>query len=284
MSALADSFGAAVSSGSLLLALPVAAVAGLVSFLSPCVLPLVPAYLSYVTGMSGAELAGERVAQGARQRALQPAPAGRAVPEPDPGPNGLGAAARGRVVLGTLLFVLGFTVVFVSAGVLFGALGTWLIEHQRTLEVVLGLAVVVMGLALAGVLPGMQREWRLHRAPALGLAGAPVLGFLFGLGWTPCIGPTLGAVMALSATEGGATRGGLLAVAYCVGLGLPFVLVGLAYRRALGTLAVVRRHSATVLRAGGVMLVVLGVLLATGAWADVMLRLQVWVTGFTPSV
>jgi cytochrome c-type biogenesis protein len=258
LAGIAETFTQTVTSGSMALALPVAAVAGVVSFLSPCVLPLVPGYLSYVTGLSGADLAGGR-----------------------PG-------STGRILAGTLLFVGGFSFVFVSAGVLFGAVGAFLLEHARALQVVLGGLTIAMGLAFLGVLgrllPAATREWRVHRSPSVGLSGAPLLGVLFGLGWTPCIGPTLGAVLALGFSEGAAARGGVLAVAYCVGLGLPFLAAGLAYRRALGALGWVRRHTVWVMRAGGAMLVTLGLLLVTGVWQDLTVRMQTVIADFTTVV
>jgi cytochrome c-type biogenesis protein len=246
-----QTFQDTVLDGSLVLALPVALLAGLVSFLSPCVLPLVPGYLSYVTGLSGADL---------------------------------GSARRGRMVAGTGLFVLGFTAVFVSFGAAFGSLGTWLREYDATITVVLGVVTIVMGLAFAGLLPGMQREWRFHQRPSLGLAGAPLLGVVFGLGWTPCIGPTLSAILGLSYESSSAVRGAVLAVAYCLGLGLPFLAAAVAYRRALGSFGWVKQHYAWVMRLGGAMLVTIGVLLVTGLWEDLTVDLQVWVSGFEVAV
>ena len=143
---------------------------------------------------------------------------------------------------------------------------------------------ILLGLAFIGFLPWMQRDVRLDRKPAVGLTGAPLLGVLFGLGWTPCIGPTLGAVMSLGINEGTAVRGGVLAVAYCIGLGLPFVLTALAFSRAMTVFAWVRRHHLAVMRTGGAMLVLIGILLVTGAWADLVVSMQVWVNGFTPAV
>jgi len=285
-----------VATGSLLLAAPIAFAAGAVSFLSPCVLPLVPGYLSYVTGLTGAELAGEyAAASGATAGATTPgatipgattaaaATLGAATPrdgtvltrEPD-----TLVRTKGRVLLGSILFVLGFTVVFVSYGVLFGALGEALLRYQQPITRGLGVLVIALGLAFLGLVPGTQREWRLHRAPQLGLWGAPLLGVLFGLGWTPCIGPTLGAVQTLAFTEASAARGALLSAVYCLGLGLPFVLVGLLFRRALGAIGWVRRHSALVMRVGGAMLVTIGVLLVTGLWDDVTIGLRSWAGGF----
>jgi cytochrome c-type biogenesis protein len=248
------STGTTITDGSLLLALPLATAAGLVSFLSPCVLPLVPGYLAYTTGLSGAEVFDE-----APRR-------------------------RGRLVAGALLFVAGFTFVFVSAGVLLGGLGGFLLEHQGVLQRWLGGVTIVLGLAFIGFLPWMQRDVRLDRKPSIGLAGAPVLGALFGLGWTPCVGPTLAAVLALGINEGTALRGGVLAVAYCIGLGLPFVLTALAFSRAMNAFGWVKRHYLAVMRTGGAMLVVIGVLLVTGAWNDIVVELQVWANGFVPAV
>lgn len=234
------------ASGSLVLAIPVALVAGLVSFFSPCVIPLLPGYLSYATGLSGADLA-----------------------------SGEAEVRRGRMLLGSLLFVLGFSVVFVALGALSGAVGAWLVTWRGTLTLVLGVLTILLGLAFAGLVPALQRDWRVHKVPAVGLAAAPLLGFLFGLGWTPCIGPTLAAITTLSLNEATAGRGALLSAVYAVGLGVPFVVAGLAYRRALGAFGVVRRHQAWVTRAGGLMLVVVGILLVTGLWDQAVTWIQV---------
>ena len=251
-----DSFVETITSGPLLLALPVAALAGLVSFLSPCVLPLVPGYLGYVTGLSGVDLAAAEQQQ----------------------------EHRGRVLLGATLFVLGFTAVFVSEGAFFGSLGATLLEYQRTVDVVLGSLTVLLGLAFLGLIPGMQREMRFHSLPKAGLAGAPVLGVIFGVGWTPCLGPTLGAVQSLAFREGSAGRGAFLTVGYCFGLGLPFLLTAVGFRRALGAFSSVKRHYDVVLRVGGGLLVVIGLLLVSGVWQDLMIQLRVLINGFTPSV
>jgi cytochrome c-type biogenesis protein len=237
-----DWFSSTAASGSLALAVPVALVAGLVSFFSPCVIPLLPGYLSYATGLSGADLEDAR---------------------------------RGRMLAGSLLFVLGFSVVFVALGTLSGALGGWLVTWQREITLVLGVLTILLGLAFAGLVPWLQRDWRLHRVPAVGLGAAPLLGVLFGLGWTPCIGPTLGVITTLSINEATAGRGALLSACYALGLGLPFVVAGLAYRRALGTFAWVRRHQQWVTRAGGLMLVAVGVLLVTGWWAELVTWIQI---------
>jgi cytochrome c-type biogenesis protein len=236
-----------VLSGSMALALPVALVAGLVSFFSPCVVPLLPGYLSYATGLSGVDLENAR---------------------------------RGRMVLGSLLFVLGFSFVFVALGTLSGALGEWLFRYTRQISVALGMFTILVGVAFIGLVPWLQRDVRVHRVPAVGLAAAPLLGVLFGLGWTPCIGPTLSAVQALALHEGTATRGAMLSVAYSLGLGIPFLVAGLAFRRTLGAVKWVRRHQVWVTRIGGLMLIMVGLLLVTGLWDQWVADLRSVVTGF----
>ncbi|OKK05827.1 cytochrome C biogenesis protein ResC [Streptomyces sp. CB03234] len=237
-----------VSSGALLLALPIAVLGGLVSFFSPCVLPLVPGYLSYVTGVTGTDLAEAR---------------------------------RGRMAAGAALFVLGFSAVFVSGGALFGYFGWTLQEHRETLTTVLGVLMVLMGVFFLGLMPWFtQREFRFHKRPVTGLAGAPLLGALFGIGWTPCIGPTLASVQALAANEASAGRGALLTLAYCLGLGLPFVLAAVAFRKALGAFSWVKRHYAWVMRIGGGMMILTGLLLLTGAWDTLVQQVQGWSNGF----
>jgi cytochrome c-type biogenesis protein len=249
-----------VLNGSMLVALPIALLAGLVSFLSPCVLPLVPGYLSYITGLTGADLA-EQEETSARKRT--------------------------RTVLGGLLFVLGFSVVFVSAGAAFGAAGRVFSEHAALITRVLGVVTIVMGLAFMGLLTRFSffsREFRVHAQARTGLAGAPLLGVLFGVGWTPCAGPTLTAVNSLAYSTGTAGRGAVLSLAYCLGLGLPFILAGLAFERSMAAFAVVKRHYALVTRVGGAFLVLIGVLLVTGQWDRIVAKMQVWVGGFTTVV
>jgi cytochrome c-type biogenesis protein len=265
----------AVLTGSLLVAIPLAVLAGLVSFASPCVLPLVPAYLSYVTGLPVP---------------ASPPAAGSASPDAAAAADGAGGTATatrtrprtlGVTVLGTLLFVSGFTVVFVSYGALFGGLGSLLLEYQQPVTRVLGVLTIVVGLAFGGWLPGLDRERRwLDRLPGAGLAAAPVLGVLFAIGWTPCIGPTLAAVQVLAFDQGTAARGAVLSLAYCIGLGLPFVLFALAYQRALRVSGWLRRHSRAVQQVGAVVLVLLGLALVTGLWSQAMAGLQGWVGGF----
>jgi cytochrome c-type biogenesis protein len=239
-------------SGSMLLAVPVAVLAGLVSFFSPCVLPVLPGYLSYATGLSGADLA-----------------------------NGVAGTRRGRMFLGSVLFVLGFATIFVILGTASGALGSWLVEWQDEITTVLAVLMILLGLAFAGWLPIFQRDLRIHQVPAVGLAAAPVLGFLFGLGWTPCVGPTLGAISTLAFTESTAARGALLAAVYALGLGLPFIAAGLAYEKALSAFGWVRHHQVWVMRAGGLMLVAVGVLLLTGWWDQMVSWLQIHLVNST---
>ncbi|MEU8585692.1 cytochrome c biogenesis protein CcdA [Streptomyces sp. NPDC048664] len=241
-----------VLNGGLLVALPLALLGGLVSFFSPCVLPLVPGYLSYVTGVTGTDLAEAR---------------------------------RGRMATGAALFVLGFTAVFVSGGALFGYAGDSLQEHKDVLSKVLGVLMIAMGVFFMGLMPWFtQREFRFHRRPAAGLAGAPFLGALFGIGWTPCIGPTLASVQALAIDQASAGRGAVLTIAYCVGLGLPFVIAAVAFRKALGAFGWVKRHYVWVMRVGGTMMIVTGLLLLTGAWDSIMQDMRSWSDHFNVRV
>jgi cytochrome c-type biogenesis protein len=235
------------TSGSMVLALPVALFAGLVSFFSPCVIPLLPGYLSYATGLSGADLEDAR---------------------------------RSRLVTGAVLFVLGFSLVFVLLGSLTGAAGAWLFVHTRQLNVFLGIITILLGIAFLGGIGFLQRDWRIHRVPAVGLAAAPLLGFLFGVGWTPCVGPTLAAINVLSVNEATASRGAALSGVFALGLGLPFIAAAFAYRRMIRAFAAVRRHQVLVMRFGGVMMIVVGILLVSGWWERLTQWLQGAVLGF----
>jgi cytochrome c-type biogenesis protein len=310
-----------VTSGPLILALPVAAAAGAVTFLSPCCLPLVPGYLSYLTGMAGVSGAsGASGAAGPEPAAAAGYPSAQAAAEGS-GASGLAVAARpvasvtpvppaapavapavapagtpalapavpapkARVVLGAALFVLGFSVVFVAYGAALGGLGHLLTGHARLLTRILGVLTILLGLLFAGVFDRFSFAGRIVRPsarPKAGLAGAPLLGVMFGLGWTPCIGPTLTAVLALSAASGTAARGALLAFVYALGLGIPFLLVALGFQAAMRAFAFFRRHARLVTRIGGAMLVGVGLLEVTGAWSTFMAWLQVhWVSGYQP--
>ena len=282
--------GQFVTSGPLILALPVAAAAGAVTFLSPCCLPLVPGYLSFVTGMAGAS--GAQSAPAVAQSAPVALPAGRASLAAEPGARVAVAAtpvaapapprgSRGRVVAGTALFVLGFSVVFVAYGAALGGLGHLLTGHARLLTQVLGALTIALGLLFAGAFDRFSFAGRIVRPsarPKAGLAGAPLLGVMFGLGWTPCIGPTLTAVLALSASTGTAARGAVLAFVYALGLGIPFLLVALGFQVAMRASAFARRHARLITRIGGAMLICVGLLEVTGTWSTFMAWLQVhWV-------
>ena len=237
-------FADIVLDGSLLLAAPVALLAGLVSFLSPCVLPLVPGYLGYVTGLTGADLKEHK---------------------------------RGRVVAGIGLFVLGFSVVFLAAGVLFSQAAAWMRFNGAWVTQLLGLVVVFMGFVFMGGFSFMQNDKKIHRKPPAGLWGAPVLGLTFGLGWAPCIGPTLSAVLIMSTgVNANVGRGTLLTLFYCLGLGLPFILIALGLQRGMQALAFFRKHQKTVMRLGGGLLVLLGLAMVTGLWNSWVTELQNW--------
>lgn len=242
-----------IRDGSLLVAIPIAMAAGLVSFLSPCVLPLVPGYLGFVTGMTAGDAAV--AAPSTKDRSWL------------------------RVIGGTLGFVLGIAVVFVSFGAIFGGIGQALRDNELLLMRVFGVLTIILGLAFAGAFGGvsmLNREFRVHRLPRAGVFAAPLLGVAFALGWTPCIGPTLAAVLGLAASsdQASALRGASLALAYCIGIGIPFVLTGLAFERSMRVFGWVRRHNRAFMLAGGGMLVVVGVLQVTGLWMELMGALQ----------
>jgi len=241
-----------ISSGSLFLAVLVAFAAGTVSFLSPCVLPLVPGYLAFITGYTASGLAIE-------------APFSRRL---------------GRTLTVSVLFVLGFSALFTAYGAAFGGFGHAFRTHSSTITIVFGAVTIALGLLFSGILgsiPYLERDVRLlHRAPRAGALGAPVLGILFGLGWTPCIGPTLAAVLGLAASSDGATarRGAVLAFAYCLGLGLPFLLFGMAFAAGLGAFGLVKRHYQAVTMTGGLLLVAVGIAEVSGLWNALIAWLQ----------
>ncbi|MGO1292410.1 MAG: cytochrome c biogenesis CcdA family protein [Brevibacterium linens] len=250
MSGLGADFAQTVLSGPLLLAAGAAALAGLVSFASPCVLPLVPGYVGYVTGLSGSSLKDKQT---------------------------------WRVVVGITLFVLGFTVVFVLLGTSFSALGALFSQWQSIILRVLGVIVILAGFVFMGGFGLLQNERRIRARPKAGLWGAPVLGATFALGWAPCVGPTLSAVLSMSVSFGGdgmIWRGALLAFVYCLGLGIPFILLALAIHKGAGRLVWVRQHQTAIVRAGGIMLIILGVLMASGVWNMWMTSLQGLINGF----
>lgn len=257
---MGDYFHSTANSGPLALAIVFAALAGLVSILSPCVLPLVPGYLSYVTGLAGNDLDAAKE-------------------EPEEG----GAVAvrtrsatrvRGRILAGTSLFVLGFAVVYTLMAITVANVAYALRSHQQALDIGLGVLIIILGLGYLGWIPGLQREARISKLPTAGLIGAPIFGGIFALSWVPCTGPTLSAVLSLAATSGETGRAVVLVLAYCLGLGVPFVLFGLFFRKLLGVFRAVRRNSRWVTRIGGVLLILVGIALVTGGWDHFLVWLK----------
>jgi cytochrome c-type biogenesis protein len=229
-------------SGNLILALPIAAIAGLISFASPCVIPLVPGYLTYAAGFS---------------------------------------KNRGKLFLGSLLFVSGFTALFIAYGALFGSLGSSISANEKNISKVLGVITIIMGLIFMGRI-NLIRSFKVNRIAESGLIGAPVLGFLFGLGWTPCIGPALAAVQTLAIESASASRGSILSVAYCIGLGTPFILSGLFIDRSQAARKFLAKNGDRITYIGGLLLITIGILQITGTWGTLMNSLRGLVTGFEP--
>jgi len=234
--------GEIILQGPMLIALPLALLAGVITFISPCVLPLVPGYLGYVSGS---------------------------------------AAPKSKIITGAILFVLGFTAVFVSLGVLAGTAGFLFVARNQWIQLVLGILVIIFGLAMIGQFGFLQRTLKLNYSPKVGLLGAPLLGVVFALGWTPCIGPTLSAVLVLASDSGDPIRGGILATVYSLGIGIPFVLIAAGFGWATKSVSFVKKHIRTFNLFGGGLLVLIGVLLATGIWNRFMLWMQEVTSGFT---
>ena len=239
-----DFFVEQILSGFLITAFPVALIAGLISFLSPCVLPLVPGYLSFAAGFS---------------------------------------ANRGKVFLGSLLFVMGFSIVFISYGAVFGGLGNQLSAHEEVISRVLGVLTIFLGFLFLGKFP-MAPTFRPQMKTTGGLIGAPLLGFLFGVGWTPCIGPALAAVQTLAFQESSAIRGAILSFGYSLGLGLPFIASGVFFDRSEQMRKFLVRRGDLISKIGGVFLIAIGLLQVTGTWGQIMNSLRALISDFIPVV
>lgn len=231
----------AVLSGQLLVSVPIALLAGLVSFASPCILPLVPGYLGLVGSLVGKD------------------------------------GSRGRLIAGVSLFIAGFTLVFVLGTAVVGAASSFLLQYADLLVRILGIVLILLGLVFVGQFSFLQRIWKPRQVKSGGMWAAPVVGVVFALGWTPCSGPTLAAIGALTVTTGSAGQGAILGLAYALGLGIPFLLIALGLGWAGGAVAWLRRHIRAVNIAGGAMLIFIGLLMVTGAWNAIMQSLQGWI-------
>ncbi|TFB62257.1 cytochrome c biogenesis protein CcdA [Cryobacterium sp. TMT1-62] len=249
-------FGEIVFSGQLYLAIPIAVLAGLVSFASPCILPLVPGYLAYIGGFTDGS---STPARGDRR-------------------------GRNRLLLGVLLFILGFTLVFVLTGVIFGVAGFWLNQYRDAITRIAGVVVILLGLVFVGQFGFAQRSVKATWRPGMGLAGAPLLGAVFAVGWTPCTGPTLTAINSLSLTTGSPWQGGLLALFYALGLGIPFLLIALGLSWATGAVSFLKRHVRAINLSGGLLLVLIGVLMVSGVWNAWLLDLQGTIGSYVPAI
>jgi cytochrome c-type biogenesis protein len=230
--------------GFLLTAFPIAVIAGVISFVSPCVLPLVPGYLSFAAGFS---------------------------------------QARGKVFLGSLLFVAGFSALFISYGALFGELGSRIATNEESITRVLGVLTILMGVIFLGAFPLMPTI-KPRISTTGGLIGAPLLGFLFGVGWTPCIGPALASVQALAFQESSAVRGAILSLGYCIGLGAPFIATGLFLDKSEKIRKVALKSGNSISKVGGVLLILIGILQLTGLWTDLMIEIRSWISDFVPVI
>ena len=238
-----------VSQGSLLIAILISFSAGLISFLSPCVLPLVPGYLSFITGF---------------------------------GLNANKSIRKSKALIATLLFIAGFTFVFVCIGMFFGGIGGWFISYGRIIERIMGLFVIALGISYLGFWNLFKREYRFRTPVKQGLIGAPLLGALFAIGWTPCIGPTLAAVQSLAFNQATVSRGAILSAFYGFGLGLPFLFITFALEKALVSVSWLRKRQALFIKMGGLLLIIIGILLATGLWSEVTVEMRILISGFTP--
>ena len=238
-----------VTQGSIFIAILISFSAGLISFLSPCVLPLVPGYLSFITGF---------------------------------GLNANKSIRKSKALIATLLFIAGFTFVFVCIGMFFGGIGGWFISYGRIIERIMGLFVIALGISYLGFWNLFKREYRFRTPVKQGLIGAPLLGALFAIGWTPCIGPTLAAVQTLAFNQATVSRGAILSAFYGFGLGLPFLFITFALEKALVSVSWLRKRQALFIKMGGLLLIIIGILLATGLWSEVTVEMRILISGFTP--